>query len=124
MSKLRIAAAILLAGPLLSTAWAQDVLPTAIQIAPSTIVLDCNAMWVTVHTDLPYAAVDPTTVQLDGIDMAWAKADACGRFVAKFVFEDVAAALAPAAPGCAELTLTGLLADGTPFAGSDTVWVK
>ena len=96
---------------------------TEIQIAPATIVLDASCTWVTVHTDLAYTSVDAATVELDGIEMAWCKADARGNFVAKFAFGDVAEYLAPNAGGPVTLTLTGL-AGGEEFAGSATVWVK
>ncbi|MGC9318143.1 MAG: hypothetical protein ACP5KN_08920 [Armatimonadota bacterium] len=118
-----IAVALVVAGLALTcTAFAQTN-EISINIAPSTIVLDSSATWVTVHTNLDYISVDQDTVELDGIDMAWAKADACGNFVAKFAFDDVAAEVADNAGDTVALTLTGV-AEGEAFSGSDEVRIK
>ena len=94
---------------------------TDITIAPQTLVLSSKSTsWVTVHTDLPYSAVQSASVSLDDIPIAWSKADSRGYFVAKF---QIATIKGFATPPSAELTIEGLLKDGQTFVGTDTVSV-
>ncbi|MBP8130059.1 MAG: hypothetical protein KA184_10825 [Candidatus Hydrogenedentes bacterium] len=97
--------------------WAE--VEAEITVSPQTLVLSSNSTaWVTVHTNLPYGSVQSASVTLDGITIAWSKADAQGNFVAKFQIGEVKGI---AAPPSVELTLAGTLKDGQTFSGSDTV---
>lgn len=90
-----------------------------ITVSPQTLVLSSNSTaWVTVHTNLPYSSVESASVTLDGIQIAWSKADARGDFVAKFQIGEVKGI---AVPPSVELTLAGTLKDGQTFSGSDVV---
>lgn len=91
-----------------------------IMISPSVVNLESQGVWVTVHAEIPYSAVDGYTVTLDGVPVKTTKADARGEFVAKFGVDDVKAILSP---GTVVLTLAGSTYDGTPFTGSDTIQV-
>ena len=95
--------------------------PIFIKVSPGTIVIGSDVTWVTVHTDIPLRAVDCSTVTLNGISVAWTKADTKGNLVAKFNFNKIENIVTP--PN-AILTLRGLTKDGIPFAGSDTVIVR
>jgi hypothetical protein len=101
---------------------ADEGLSIAIQIAPSTLLLNASQGGsVTVHADIPYSEVDSTSVKLDGIAATATFADDCGDLVAKFKETEVEAGLSV---GRVTLTLTGLTTDGTPFRGADTVRVS
>lgn len=90
-----------------------------ITVSPQTLVLSSQSTsWVTVHTNLPYGAVQSASVTLDGIPIAWSKSDARGYFVAKF---QMIAVKDIAAPPSVELTFTGNLTDGQSFSGTDIV---
>jgi hypothetical protein len=97
-------------------------LELSIKLSPQSVnlVSQADGDWMTVHTDMPYALVDTSTLELSGIPAAVAYADDRGNLVAKFGLADVEAIVEPPA---AELTLTGLTADGAPFAGSDVLQV-
>ena len=92
-----------------------------ITISPSTLVLDSYYAAVTVHSNIPIGLVECDSLLLEGIVPALTKADSRGELVAKFYSDEVKAVVEP---GYATLTLTGVLADGTPFAASDTIEVK
>jgi len=92
-----------------------------ITISPNTLVLSSNVGCVTVHTNIPIGLVDRGSVRLEGISPYLTKADACGDLVAKFDVDSVSDIVEP---GQVTLTLTGVLADGTAFAASDTITVK
>jgi len=114
MLGLGVAVALLCSGGYLLAQVATD-----ITIAPQTLVLSSKSTaWVTVHTDLPYGAVQSASVTLDGIPIAWSKADSRGYFVAKF---QIAAIKGIAEPPSVELTLEGVLQDGQTFTGTDIV---
>lgn len=98
-----------------------DLLEVEIAVSPNTIVLDSEATWVTVHTDIPLGSVAVETLALSGIDVSWVKADAKGNLVAKFDFDAVAAIVSKPS---ATLTLTGTTVGGVPFEGSDMVRVR
>ena len=72
-------------------------------------------------SSLPFGSVDRSTLELNGLAVAWTKADSRGNLVAKF---DIDAVKAIVEPGEATLTLTGAMLDGEPFAASDTISVK
>ncbi|MFZ5832689.1 MAG: hypothetical protein ACOY3P_21590 [Planctomycetota bacterium] len=94
-----------------------------IQVSPSTINLGEQGTWVTVHADIPLAGVITATVMLNGVEVAWTKADSQGNLVAKFVVDDVRAIVAPPS---ATLELVGevVTPEGTvAFSGSDSVRV-
>ena len=93
----------------------------SIKVSPNAIVLDSEGAWVTVHTDIALSAVDTATLTLNGIPVAWTKADAKGNLVAKLHQSDMKSILEPPQ---ALLELAGSTKDGTRFAGSDTVRVK
>ena len=60
-------------------------------------------------------------MQLEGISPYLTKADSRGELVAKFRASSVKSVVEP---GRVTLTLTGLFADGTAFAASDTITVR
>jgi hypothetical protein len=92
-----------------------------VKVSPGTIVIGSDVTWVTVHTDIPLRAVDSSTITLNGISVAWTKADAKGNLVAKFHFKTIESIVTPPR---ATLTLRGLTKDGVSFEGSDTVPVR
>ena len=91
-----------------------------IKISPATLVEGGSAKWVTVNTDIPYGQVDRASLTLNGVPVAWTKADNRGELVAKFHQADIEATVEPPS---ATLTLAGSLIDGTSFASSDTIAV-
>lgn len=87
--------------------------------SPEMIVL-AKVTTVTVHTNIPAAAVEPGTVALNGVSPIGVGVDSLGHLVAKFALADLALE-----PGEATLTLSGLYADGdVGFAATDVVTVK
>jgi len=92
-----------------------------ITISPKTLVLSSGSSCVTVHTNIAIGLVDCDSLLLEGIAPYLTKADNRGELVAKF---DADAVKAIVDPGQVTLTLTGLLADGSSFAASDTITVK
>jgi hypothetical protein len=98
----------------------------AIEVAPSTLNIQSSGQVVTVHTGIAYSSVSGGTVTLNGIDIAWWKADNQGNFVAKFLMSEIKA-LADAGvlqvPGENELILVGYTTDGADFTGKQTVTV-
>jgi hypothetical protein len=91
-----------------------------IVVSPHTLVLSSPGAWVSVHTNVPFGAVDRSTLELNGIAVAWTKADSRGNLVAKF---DMDAVKAIVEPGEATMTLTGELLSGEPIDASDTITV-
>ena len=94
----------------------------AIYVAPSTIVLSAPCPWVTIHTDVPYVAVDAVSVEVDGKDtpVAMTYDDSCGRFVAKLKFGEVASRCGS---GSATVSMA-LVINGNPAVAATTVTVK
>ncbi len=95
--------------------------PTAIEIdvAPNVLNIGSQGEVVTVHTDIPFSSVLGATVSLNGIPIAWWKADNQGYFVAKFWIQDVKDLVMQLAemgemdiPGTVNLILTGYTSDG------------
>jgi hypothetical protein len=98
-----------------------DPISVDIVISPSTVFLDSNGTWVTVHAEIPYSQVAGVGVTLDGVAVVFTKADNRGEFVAKFNLDDVKERLTP---GTVTLVLSGWTRDGVPFIGSDEIVVK
>jgi hypothetical protein len=98
----------------------------AIDVAPNTLNIQSDGQVVTVHTSIAYNSVDGGTVELNGIEISWWKADNQGNFVAKFVMSEVKA-LAESGdldvPGENELSLIGYTTEGTEFTGSQVITV-
>ena len=92
-----------------------------VKISPNTLVLNSEVQCVTVHSDISCADVDQNSVKLNDIEAYLVKADNRGELVAKFYVADV---INIVEAGKTELTLTGVLNDGTTFAGSDIITVK
>ena len=94
-----------------------------ITVSPKVLVLGSAAVWVTVHTDMRFSAVDVDTVglTLNGVPVTIIKSDARGYLVAKFNSEQVKDIVD--VPD-ATLTLTGATADGVEFSGTDTIAVR
>jgi len=107
----------LLAGPLLSQT---PSLTVPIVISPSTINLDSEGVWVTVHADIPYASVVGVSVTLNDVAVEVTKADNRGELVAKFAVDDVKAIVEP---GTVELTLCGDTVTREQFTGTDAIEV-
>ncbi len=95
--------------------------PLGIAVSPQTLILSLDQGGaVTVHTAIKYSAVQPASLTLNGVAATSTWADSRGNVVARFNESQVEATVAPPS---AELTLEGLMKDGSPFAGSDTVRV-
>lgn len=92
----------------------------AIVISPSTLNLDSEGEWVTVHAEIPFSVVDDASVELNGIPVEATFADNRGELVAKFLIGDVKEIVEP---GLVTLTLAGTTIDGGPFSGTDTIRV-
>jgi hypothetical protein len=91
--------------------------PLGVAVSPHTLILGADQGGaVAVHTAIPLSAVDTSTLDLNGIPVVWTKADARGELVAMFSEDAVKAIVAPPS---AVLTLTGQMANGTGFSGSD-----
>ena len=97
-----------------------------IDVAPSTLNIQSQGQVVTVHTGIAYSSVDGGTVELNGIEISWWKADNQGNFVAKFVMSEVKA-LADSGdldvPGENTLSLIGYTTEGVEFTGSQVITV-
>ncbi len=99
-------------------------LTATIDLHPETLNLKSQGRWVTCHIALSdgydVADIDTSTVFLEGVvPAAWSVVDD-DMLMVKFDRSDVQALVDP---GQVELTVTGQLADGTEFAGSDTIRV-
>ena len=92
--------------------------PESMMVSPSTIVL-AKVNTVTVHTNIPYGAVVPASIRLDGAKPAGVRFDSLGHLVAKF-----RVAALDLSPGKVTLTLRGDYRSGDSFAASDRVTVK
>lgn len=91
----------------------------AIMVSPSTIVL-AKVDTVSVHTNIPRAAVVDESLRLNGAEPTYVYQDALGHVAAKFAVADLGLE-----PGETTLTLSGDYADdGCDFAASDVVTVK
>ena len=100
---------------------AENTIGISITVSPSTIVLGTDkGDRVTVHTDIPLAAVDRESLALSGVAPILVKADDRGNLVAKFDQESIEAIVAPPK---ATLVLTGTTIENGVFCGSDDVRV-
>jgi hypothetical protein len=116
-----VALTFLLAVVPVSRVFAGDVILIEIQVSPATIQIGSEeGEWVTVHTDIAYGLVAAADVELNGVSIAWSKADNQGNFVAKFVTSDIRGIVSP---GEVELTLSGETVYGEIFSGMTVVRV-
>ena len=99
--------------------------PIEIDVAPNTLNIQSQGTVVTVHTDIPFAAVDALSVSLNYIEIRSYKADNCGNFVAKFLMSAVKDLVDEGhlELGIIMLTLRGLTNDNTEFTGSQEITV-
>ena len=109
-----------LATVVLAAAAQGEDLTVPIVISPSTINLESEGTWVTVHAEIDYSDVVGATVTLNGITVKSTFADNRGDLVAKFAVGDVRGIVEP---GTAQLTLSGTTRDGDTFSGTDMVKV-
>jgi hypothetical protein len=109
---------VIAAGARVVTCDETTVIPIA--VSPSSVNLESEGVWVSVHADIPYAAVATADLTLNGLEVSWTKADTRGELVAKFALDDVKSIIAPPS---AVLTLAGFTKDGLPFSGTDTIKV-
>jgi hypothetical protein len=79
-----LAAAIFFAAPVQSQA-----LEITIDVSPNVLNIQSVGLCVTVHTDIGYSKVDPTTVYLNGVLIDGYFADDRGFFVAKFDMNEI-----------------------------------
>ena len=96
-----------------------------IKIAPATLNLEFEGPWITVHTNITFAEVNTSTLELtalefDSISAVSTFADNRGNLVAKFDSADVKEIVAPPEE---TLVLTGETLEGDSFTGSDTIRV-
>ena len=124
---LKLSIVLLLVGSIAGLAWANKACQTPdgdfnIMISPSTLVLSSLSDTITIHSNIPYGAVVAMSVAVNGVDVPFTKADACGDLVAKIGVDDLAEFLQ--AGRTITLTLSGLLVDGTGFAVDETIFVK
>lgn len=108
-------------GPALSRANSTLSESIVIEVAPNVLNLASDGSWVTVHTDIPYSEAVDAEVSLNGVDIAWSKADSRGYFVAKFVIGAVKDVVH--AGDTATLELVVLTSTGDELVGTDTVKV-
>ena len=94
-----------------------------IQVSPNTMNLQSNGIVVTIHTDIPFSAVDAQTVSLSGVEIDSWKSDNGGFFVAKFNMDDVKAIESLQIGELNTLTLEGFKVTGETFSGSEDVLV-
>lgn len=111
----------------------EEPLPATVDIDPDTLNLKSNGQWITAYITLPegYNVEDIVleTVYLDGIPVAWSEIQN-GVSMVKFNRTAIQSSVASepdyeSAPKSYDLmlTVTGELADGTLFEGSDTIRV-
>jgi hypothetical protein len=94
----------------------------AIEVAPNVLILQSQGEVVTIHTSLAYSAVAGSGVTLNGVAIAWWKADNRGQFVAKF--EMSAIKNLPVRVGeYNTLRIDGTRTDGSRFWGEKAVLV-
>ncbi len=97
-----------------------------VDAVPKTLNLKSEGRWVTVHVELPggydVGDIDVSTILLNYEVTAESSEVSGKKLIVRFDRPKVIALLPQA--GEAELTITGILYDGTPFEGSDTIKVK
>ena len=92
-----------------------------IVVSPNVINIASQSTVVTVHTDIPFSAVEGASVSLNDVGITFWKSDNRGFFVAKFLAGDVKGTVD--AGTTAILTLEGTRKDGVEFFGTDEVKV-
>ena len=95
----------------------------SISVSPHTLVLSLDRGLVTVHSNIPFGTVIGDSLELNGIEPDFIKADSRGELVAKFDCDAVKALVEPGQENLV-LTLSGELANDTYFEASDTISVK
>ena len=88
-------------------------------MASPQVIIPAKVSQLTIHTNLPASTVMFDTVALNGVAADSLGVDSCGHLVARFALADLSLE-----PGMMPLTLTGLFADGTPFAATTEVTVR
>ncbi len=123
--RLLVVCCIALIAGLMSTGADEAAIDVEIVVSPNVLALGSAGVWVTIHTDIAYSAVDRSTCAVEmneiAVPVAWTKSDSCGNLVVKIrqaAVEDVVS------PGPVTVVLTGLTKASVPFAGSDTIRVK
>jgi len=95
-----------------------------ITVAPSTIALGSSVDAVTVHSNIPAAAVVKGSVALNGVTLTSVWADDCGHLAARIALAKLLELPGIGiAPPSATLTLTCDLTNGPSVEASDTVKV-
>lgn len=112
-----LAAAILFAAPVQSQA-----LEITIDISPNTLNIQSVSLCVTVHTDIGYSQVDPTTVYLNGVLINGYFADNRGNFVAKFDMNEIKS-LPLTIDVYNTFKMVGVTIAGEPFEGTQDIMV-
>ncbi len=124
---MKLSIVFLLIGSFVGLAWANKAhkdyggtTDFCIMISPNTIVLSGPCDVISVHSNIPYGMVDTSSaITLNGVDPISIGADDCGDLVVKVLIDDL-----DLEAGQVTLTLSGLLIDGTDFAGDETITVK
>jgi len=105
-------------------AFAADI-AMSVTVAPSVLVLSAPTEWITIHTDMPLASVDRSSLVVTtngvGVPITTVKADARGQMVLKIDQADVDPFVAPPS---ATFVVVGSTTAGLTFEGSDTIRVK
>lgn len=99
---------------------AESVPEGGIVVAPSTLVMGSQGVWVTVHADIPYVSVDGASVTLNGVPVTVTFADNQGELVAKFQIDAIKGTVDPPS---AVVELVAHTYAGGVFSASDTVRV-
>lgn len=97
----------------------------SVTVAPKVLVLSAPTEWITIHTDMPLASVDRSSVVVTAnganVPIACVKADARGQMVLKVDQADVDPFVAPPS---ATFVVIGSTTGGLTFEGSDTIRVQ
>lgn len=100
----------------------------AIQVSPGTIALNAQTVWLTIHANIPYGAVDPqwVVVEVQGTEVAWTAMfdDSLGDLVVKCPIGPVRDLFGDDDEvSSADVVLIGVTKGGEDFVGYDTVKV-
>lgn len=105
-------------------AFASDI-DMAMSVAPNVLVLSAPTEWITIHTHMPLASVDQSTLAVTAngtaVPIAIVKADSCGLMVLKIRQTEVDPFVTPPS---ATFVVVGSTTGGLTFEGSDTIRVK
>ena len=94
-----------------------------IDVAPNVLNIQNQGVWVTVHTDIAYGAVNVASVFLNNVPIEFAKMDARGYFVAKFVIDEIKGLDGLVLDDYNTMTLVGNTTDGEAFSGTQDIKV-